>query len=107
MDASCLSLINRKSLPLGKFCLSSPLVFLLVPLCCRYKAILVQKEAYLLELTRYVVLNPVRVGMVDELKDWRWSSYPTVAHLHFEFPLLCTYDFRAYPIRELKQRGEI
>lgn len=44
----------------------------------RYKAILVQKEAYLLELSRYVVLNPVRAGMVKELKDWRWSSYTAV-----------------------------
>ena len=47
----------------------------------RYKAILVQKDAYLLELTRYVVLNPVRTGMVDELEDWRWSSYPAVVGL--------------------------
>lgn len=41
----------------------------------RYKAILVQKEAYLLELTRYVVLNPLRANMVESLDDWRWSSY--------------------------------
>lgn len=41
----------------------------------RYKAILVQKEAYLLELTRYVVLNPVRAGMVKNPEDWHWSSY--------------------------------
>jgi len=47
----------------------------------RYKAILVQKEAYLLELSRYVVLNPIRAGMVDELKDWRWSSYPAIVGL--------------------------
>ncbi len=46
-----------------------------------YKAILVQKESYLLELTRYVVLNPVRAGMVAELKDWRWSSYSAVIGL--------------------------
>jgi REP element-mobilizing transposase RayT len=32
----------------------------------RYKAILVQKEAYLLELARYVVLNPVRARMVHD-----------------------------------------
>lgn len=44
----------------------------------RYKAILVQKETYLLELMRYVVLNPLRAGMVDSLEDWRWSSYPLV-----------------------------
>jgi REP element-mobilizing transposase RayT len=42
----------------------------------RYKAILVQKEAYLLELTRYVVLNPLRAHMVKSLDDWRWSSHP-------------------------------
>ncbi|HRF06945.1 transposase, partial [Accumulibacter sp.] len=42
----------------------------------RYKAILVQKEAYLLELTRYVVLNPLRARMVESLEDWPWSSFP-------------------------------
>jgi putative transposase len=41
----------------------------------RYKAILVQKEAYLLELARYVVLNPVRAGMVRAAYDYPWSSY--------------------------------
>lgn len=41
----------------------------------RYKAILVQKESYLLELARYVVLNPVRAGMVSAPADWPWSSY--------------------------------
>jgi putative transposase len=41
----------------------------------RYKAILIQKETYLLELTRYVVLNPLRANMVESLDDWRWSSH--------------------------------
>jgi putative transposase len=41
----------------------------------RYRAILVQKESYLLELARYVVLNPVRAGLVDDPNDWKWSSY--------------------------------
>jgi putative transposase len=40
----------------------------------RYKAILVQKESYLLELARYVVLNPVRAGIVTAPELWRWSS---------------------------------
>ena len=44
----------------------------------RYKAILVQKEAHLLELSRYVVLNPVRAGMVALPEDWGWSSYSPV-----------------------------
>ncbi|WP_229260767.1 transposase [Duganella levis] len=41
----------------------------------RYKAILVQKESYLLELARYIVLNPVRAGMVQQPEAWPWSSY--------------------------------
>ena len=41
----------------------------------RYKAILVDKEAYLLELCRYVVLNPVRAHMIKNMDDWVWSSY--------------------------------
>ena len=41
----------------------------------RYKAILVEKESYLLELARYIVLNPVRAGITREPGDWRWSSY--------------------------------
>lgn len=41
----------------------------------RYKAILVQKESYLLELARYIVLNPVRAGIVQRPEAWPWSSY--------------------------------
>lgn len=41
----------------------------------RYGAVIVQKESHLLELARYVVLNPVRAGMVRSAKQWRWSSY--------------------------------
>lgn len=45
----------------------------------RYKSILVQKESYLLELARYIVLNPVRAQMVRSAKDWHWSSYRATA----------------------------
>jgi hypothetical protein len=41
----------------------------------RFKAIVVDKDAYLLELSRYVVLNPVRAHMVEHACDWPWSSY--------------------------------
>ena len=41
----------------------------------RYKAILVDGNAYLLELARYIVLNPVRAGMVRAAQEWPWSSY--------------------------------
>lgn len=45
----------------------------------RYKAILVQKDSYLLELARYIVLNPLRARMVKRVPDWPWSSYRTTA----------------------------
>lgn len=41
----------------------------------RYKAIMVERDSYLLELSRYVVLNPVRAQMVNDVADWPWSSY--------------------------------
>lgn len=45
----------------------------------RYKAILVDKDNYLLELCRYIVLNPVKAGMVRGPKEWQWSSYKDTA----------------------------
>ncbi len=41
----------------------------------RYKAIIVEKDGYLLELARYVVLNPLRANMVKDVAAWPWSSY--------------------------------
>ena len=41
----------------------------------RYQAILVERDSYLLELARYVVLNPLRAKMVKRLENWTWSSY--------------------------------
>lgn len=41
----------------------------------RYTAILVDAGAYLLELARYVVLNPVRADMVGDPGKWKWSSH--------------------------------
>lgn len=45
----------------------------------RYKAILIDKESYLLEVSRYVVLNPVRAMLVKRPDDWKWSSYLATA----------------------------
>lgn len=45
----------------------------------RFTSILIEKEAYLLELCRYVILNPVRAGMVKHPKAWAWSSYRATA----------------------------
>jgi putative transposase len=41
----------------------------------RYRATVVDSEAYLLTLMRYIELNPVRAGMVEHPGDYLWSSY--------------------------------
>ena len=41
----------------------------------RFNDILVEKDSYLLELSRYVHLNPVRAGHVSFPDDYQWSSY--------------------------------
>jgi len=41
----------------------------------RFKSSLIQSERYLLELYRYIELNPVRAGMVEEPSEYSWSSY--------------------------------
>jgi len=56
----------------------------------RYKAILIQKENHLLEVCRYVVLNPVRAGMVERPEDWHWSSYRGTAGRGKSHPSLTT-----------------
>ncbi|HEX2769629.1 MAG TPA: transposase [Geobacteraceae bacterium] len=41
----------------------------------RYKAILIEADEYLMELSRYIHLNPVRCGLVDKPEAHPWSSY--------------------------------
>ena len=56
----------------------------------RFKAILVEKDSYLLELCRYIVLNPVRAHMVAEAADWEWSSYNDTIRAKSRSPWLPT-----------------
>lgn len=55
----------------------------------RYQAILVDKDNYLLELCRYILLNPLRAKIVKDPKDWRWSSYQATTG-HKGIPCLTT-----------------
>ena len=48
----------------------------------RYKAILVEKDEYAKELSRYIHLNPVRAGMVELPEEYEWSSYLTYIGKH-------------------------
>jgi len=56
----------------------------------RYKAILVEKDSYLLALCRYIVLNPVAAHLVPAPNDWPWSSYLATAGLGAVPDLLAT-----------------
>jgi REP element-mobilizing transposase RayT len=54
----------------------------------RYKAILIEKESHLLEVCRYVVLNPVRAGLTNDPQEWRWSSFRSLAGYEKPHPCL-------------------
>jgi len=47
----------------------------------RFKSILIEKDAHLLELCSYIVRNPVLAGMVNDVVAWQWSSYRATAGL--------------------------
>ena len=47
----------------------------------RFKALLVDRDEYFLQLLRYIVLNPVEADLVDDPSEWRWSSYRATAGL--------------------------
>lgn len=51
----------------------------------RYKSILVEKENYLLELCRYVVLNRVRANMVENQRDGNGAAMEPPTHFHAKY----------------------
>jgi putative transposase len=42
----------------------------------RYRCEVVGTDSHLLEVYRYLALNPVRAGIVERPEDWEWASYP-------------------------------
>lgn len=72
----------------------------------RFKSIVVEKQAHLLELSRYVVLNPVRAGLCSDPAAWQWSSYRGSAGLDEPEPFLALDWLLAQfaPRRRLAQR---
>lgn len=68
----------------------------------RYKAILIQKDSHLLEVCRYIVLNPVRAGTVEDPGDWRWSSYRAMVGRKASEPFLQ----RAWILRQFSEDRE-
>jgi hypothetical protein len=57
----------------------------------RYKALLIDADSYLLELMRYIHLNPIRAGMVARPESYPWSSH--CAYLGGEKPPWLTTDW--------------
>ena len=58
----------------------------------RYKSIIIERENYLLELCRYIVLNPVRAKMVTRPENYFWSSYRAIIALQ-QCPSFLTTDW--------------
>ena len=54
----------------------------------RFKAIVIDKDTYLAELCRYIVLNPVRAAMITNPEQWQWSSYRQTAGFRDSCPCL-------------------
>jgi REP element-mobilizing transposase RayT len=60
----------------------------------RYKAILVDQDSYLLQLSKYIHRNPLAAGMVVRLEDHEWSSYP--AYIGADKPSSWLYQQEVY-----------
>lgn len=54
----------------------------------RFKAPMIDGDAYLRRVLRYIALNPVRAHLVAHPADWRWSSYRALAGLELPLPFL-------------------
>jgi REP element-mobilizing transposase RayT len=68
----------------------------------RYRAILCEKDAYLLQLVRYIHLNPLRAGLVAHPADYEWSSHG--AYLRSEVSGLV--DTRSVLVQFSKRKAE-
>lgn len=62
----------------------------------RYNAIVVDGENYFLELCRYIVLNPVKAGIVERPEDYLWSSYRQMIGIDESMPFIETAALEKY-----------
>ncbi|MEP6502347.1 MAG: transposase [Betaproteobacteria bacterium] len=67
----------------------------------RFKALHVDRDAYLLEVCRYVDLNPVRAGLVESPEQWAWSSYRAHTGAAPSLPWLATADLHGALVGEM------
>ncbi len=83
----------------------------------RYKAILVEKDEYILVLSAYIHLNPVRAGIVKDPEAYLWSSFRCYSgkskapHFLYMFDILEKFktkkDYQKYVIDLLRDEKEI
>jgi len=71
----------------------------------RFKAILIEKDSHLLEACRYVVLNPVRAGAVENPERWKWSSYQATEGREKPHPCLTT-DWILHQFGRVREKAE-
>ncbi|GJL55522.1 MAG: hypothetical protein NPIRA02_26540 [Nitrospirales bacterium] len=69
----------------------------------RYKAILVEAQAYWTQLSRYIHRNPLEAKLVKRLDQYRWSSYPAYIGKHKRPPWLTSH----YILKSLAAHGAI
>ena len=56
----------------------------------RFKSEPVNDLAYFMTLMRYIHQNPVKAGMVSDVRDYRWSSWHEYASASLSLPPICT-----------------
>lgn len=77
----------------------------------RFRSLIVESDSYLRHVARYVVLNPVRAGLVQHASAWRWSSYRATAGM--ELPPACldvdwlTFAFGGHSKQEAQLRYQL
>ncbi len=72
----------------------------------RYKAIVVDRDAYLATVCRYVELNPVRAGLVSDVAQWPWSSFTAQVGQRTAPAWLLTSTLRTHFLQRLPRTAE-
>lgn len=62
----------------------------------RFHSVVLERTPHLLELSRYLALNPVRAGLCTEAAEWRWSSFRAIAGLATPPAFLAVADVLAH-----------
>jgi len=77
----------------------------------RFHSVVVENDAYMMQLSCYIHRNPLRAGLVNRLADYNWSSYKTYAHKKPGYDWLSTQlildQFKGVKDRQRAYRGRV